>query len=54
MYAANTGELECLMYLRENGCPWDERTCVVAAGNGHSACLAYARENGCPWDSSLE
>ena len=42
--------MECLKYARENGCPWDEVTCIAAAVNGHLDCLRYARKNGCPWD----
>ena len=33
----------------ENGCPWDEGTCSLAAEYGHLECLKYAHENGCPW-----
>jgi len=44
------GQLDCLKYAHENGCPWDENTCKRAAINGHLACLTYAHENGCPWD----
>ena len=42
-------DLECLKYLHENGCPWDEGTCLGAA-HGRLDCLKYAREKGCPWD----
>jgi hypothetical protein len=35
--------------LRENGCPWDEKTCACAAKYGHLDVLKWARENGCPW-----
>ena len=48
--AAEGGHLECLKYAHENGCPWDEWTCSMAAFNGHLECLKYAHENGCPWD----
>ena len=47
---ARGGHLECLKYLHENGCPWDEETCRGAAYAGHLECLKYAHENGCPWD----
>jgi hypothetical protein len=36
--------------LRENGCPWDDRTCWMAAENGHLEVLQWAHANGCPWD----
>ena len=39
-----------LKYAHENGCPWDEWTCSMAAGGGHLKVLKYAHENGCPWD----
>jgi len=48
--AAESGSLECLTYLYENGCSWDENTCTAAARGGHLQCLEYAHENGCPWD----
>ena len=54
--AVKGGHLECMKYLREKGCPWDEnpRTlargpCAVAARGGHLECLKYLYENGCPW-----
>ena len=48
--AALQGHLEMLQWLRERGCPWDERTCAAAACGGHLALLRWARANGCPWD----
>ena len=39
-----------LKYLHENGCPWDEGTCVAAAKGGHLDVLKYAHKNGCPCD----
>ena len=42
--------MECLKYARENGCPWNWRTCYYAARYGHLDCLKYAREHGCYWD----
>ena len=44
------GQLECLKYAHEHGCPWDEGRARAAAENGHLECLKYAREHGCPWD----
>ena len=32
--ASKGGHLECLRYARENGCPWDEKTCEEAAKAG--------------------
>jgi len=39
-----------LQWARQNGCPWDERTCLAAAKGGHLETLKWARENGCPWN----
>ena len=39
-----------LRWARENGCPWDERTCRGAAEGGNLEVLQWARANGCPWD----
>jgi hypothetical protein len=37
--------------LHENGCPWDNSTCCVAALREHWDCLKYAVDNKCPrWD----
>jgi hypothetical protein len=38
--------------MRENGCPWNEYTCAVAAEHGHFDVLKWMRENGCPWNES--
>lgn len=45
--AARYGHLDCLQYLHEHKCPWDEHTCTVAAGAGYLACLQFAHSNGC-------
>jgi hypothetical protein len=44
------GHLEVLKWLREIGCPWDEKTCSHAAEGGHLEVLKWLREIGCPWD----
>jgi hypothetical protein len=49
--AAKRGNLPVLKWLRENGCPWDEKTCANAASSGALHCLQWAVANGCPWDS---
>ena len=49
MYAAGSGQLEVLQWLRANDCPWDEKTCSQAACVGHLEVLQWARANGCPW-----
>ena len=44
------GHLEILKYAHENGCKWNEYTCMYAAKYGHLECLKYLHENNCPWD----
>ena len=44
------GHLECLIWARRNGCPWDEWICTWAAHSGNLHCLIWARRNGCPWN----
>ena len=39
-----------MVYAHQNGYPWDERICAVAAERGHLACLVYAHEQGCAWN----
>ena len=48
-YAEN-GLLKFIKYAHENGCSWDEETCLMASENGHLECLKYMYENNCPWD----
>ena len=48
--AAQFGNLDCLKYLHENGCPWNVWTCVSAASRGNLDCLKYLHENNCPWN----
>lgn len=46
--AARNDRLDCLRYLHENGCVWDEAAvCNIAAERGSFSCLEYAFENGC-------
>ena len=39
-----------LKWLRDEGCPWDERVCTCAARGGHLEVLKWLRAEGCPWD----
>jgi hypothetical protein len=41
--------INCLKYVHENGCPWDEYTCAAAIDVN---CLEYAHTNGCPWNTT--
>lgn len=45
------GDLELLKYLHENGCDWNEETCIAAASYGYLNILKYLRKNGCPWNN---
>lgn len=49
--AAEYGHLDCLIYLHQNGCNWDEWTCSAAAWGGHLECLIYIHENKCAWNA---
>ena len=44
------GSVSRLTWAKEQGCPWDTRTCRVAAYGGHLEVLQWARANGAPWD----
>ena len=35
-----------LQWAHENGCPWDEMTCAVAAKGGHLEVLQWEHANG--------
>ena len=50
-YAAMSGRLDMLRWLRVKGCPWDESTCSLAARSGHLEVLCWAHDNGCPWNA---
>jgi len=47
---ASGGYIDCLIYLHENGCPWNHYATENAAKCGHLDCLKYLHENGCTWD----
>ncbi len=51
-WAASGGHYYTMMWLRRQGCAWDEKTCGWAAYNGHFQCLWSARIGGCPWDAN--
>ena len=43
------GHLECLKYAHENGCPWNEETCLCCRKWSPWVFEIRARER-CPWD----
>ena len=45
--AAVYGYLDCLNYVQENGCLWNDDTCDSAIMKGKLECLKYAHKNGC-------
>ena len=47
-FAAQTGNLDLLKSLREQGCPWDSQVLVKTNYPGNLACRLYAQDNGCP------
>ena len=50
MYAAKSGYLELVLWLRDNGYVMDTRVCYSAAMNGHLVVLQWARNNGYSWN----
>ena len=48
-WAASSGNLELVKWLRGEGCPWNRWTCHWAVRDGHVEVLRWARANGCPW-----
>jgi len=49
-YAAMRGNLDILIWLREQGCPWNGRTLFYARKHKHSDLYSWALSNGCPND----
>ena len=49
-YAAKSGHLDVLQWLKMNGCPIGVDTCSYAAKNGHLDVLQWLRTNCCPWN----
>ena len=47
-WAARSGNLELVQWLRGEGCPWSYLTCIYAIDQGHVEMLRWARENGAP------
>ena len=40
--------MNILLYLKDQGCPWDNKTCWAAACEGHANVLQWLLNNGCP------
>ena len=48
--AAKNGDLDCLQWLRKNGCKWNtKKVCIYLSRGGHSTMLLWARARGCVW-----
>jgi hypothetical protein len=45
------GSIARLEWAKDNGCPWQPRTCSQAAHGGRLEVLRWAREHGCDWDA---
>jgi hypothetical protein len=53
--AAANGNLECLKWLHENGCEWDERVLKLGSRHNHAELCAWAVSAGAPeWHSDSE
>jgi hypothetical protein len=44
------GSVERLAWAKDNGCPWEAKTCFEAAAGGKLEVVQWAREHDCPWD----
>ena len=49
-YAASSGNLGLVQWLRAEGCPWDGAACAEAAYGGNLELLRWLRGEGCPWN----
>jgi hypothetical protein len=46
--AARNGHIDCLVFARSRGCPWDGWALIAAHDYDQVACADYAHANGCP------
>jgi hypothetical protein len=44
--------LDCIKYLHENNCKWDEKVFAAAAEFAPMNVMVYLHHNKCPWDNS--
>ena len=51
--AAKGGHFDVLKWARENGCPWDSNTCIMAIAARRTDILTWARANGCPLEEFI-
>ena len=51
--AIDGGHLDVLKWLRENGCPWDARSCRAVAGSTPKI-RKWIQESGCPCGEHCE
>lgn len=47
-HAAGDGNLVCMKWLHDNGCPWDES--VFSASTGNLEIMKWLKNNKCSWD----
>ena len=52
-WAASSGNLNLVQWLRSEGCPWDGETYSFAARSGHLDLMKWLHANGCPWTTSV-
>ena len=51
-WAATSGNLELMKWLRGEGAEWDESACAYAALTGHLHVLQWLRGKGCAWNGA--
>ena len=51
--AAGLESKSALVWLRENGCPWGQSTCIQASRDGRLSTLMWARAHGCEWGPNV-
>ena len=49
--AASQGNIECLIFLNENGCQWNENTMTSAAANNQLECIKFLYKKNCSWNN---
>ena len=50
--AVSSGNLEMIIWMHENGCPWDQEATVLAAMCDKMETLIWLHENGCPMSAN--